>query len=222
MRIYFSMQRRVSCNLNNCTISCLFKELVLRLKKIKVLFRFNFCYKATSYFSKIFINHSHSNEFALQNKRLSSAKKMWLILSLFLEVGTPVRLPELSTWSRRALSAFAQRIKKYGANGSPWRVPHVGWIWPPRLTIDHHYIRDWLDTSHYQRYTSGRETPFSSSLLPKNFTPVNHKPCSYLAWCPWIPPYSTFKYELCEGSLRLLIHYQWLICREWRHFGFVI
>jgi hypothetical protein len=74
-----------------------------------VLSLFNFCPEAISYSSNNLVSLRHSTKFALQNKRLSSAKNRWLNFGPFLDVGTPVITHVLSALLNIELSASAHK-----------------------------------------------------------------------------------------------------------------
>ena len=103
---------------------------VFGLKKTEDLLVLIFYPEASSYLLRILTSAWHSWTFALQNKRLSSAKKRWVIKGQPLQMEIPFICWFLAASWMRAENPSAQRRKRQGESGSPCLVPFEGKMFP--------------------------------------------------------------------------------------------
>jgi hypothetical protein len=115
-------------NPKSWVVSCLRDGLVFLLKKMEIFSLLSLCPDAFSYFSNSRINLRHFTWFALQNKRLSSAKNKCMSREPFFNVETPMILPTHSAWWRREHKASVHMRKRYGDKGFPCLISRVGTI----------------------------------------------------------------------------------------------
>ena len=120
----------ISCIPKAVMISCLVAFVVDLLKKMTVLFLFTFWCDSSSYFSRIARIFLHSSPLALQKRRLSSANSKWVSAGPLRQRGKPLISPEIVACWIRPWRPLVQSRKRKGDNGSPWRIPLVGWINP--------------------------------------------------------------------------------------------
>jgi len=131
---------------NNWRIQSRASWLVFQLKKIDVFSLFNCCPEAFSYCSRSWDRRSQSLEVALQNNKLSSAKKRWCKRGPLGDDGTPVSQPVCSAFYNIVLRASTHITNRYGERGSPWRIPLEGWNWSVCCPL--RSMENWTDLRH--------------------------------------------------------------------------
>lgn len=102
-------------------ISSLTAWVVLGLKNTGDLSVLIFWPEASSYFWWICFSSWHSSVFSLLKRILSSANKRWVTLGQPLQIDMPVKCWFWATSCMRAKRPLAQRRKRLGERGSPYR-----------------------------------------------------------------------------------------------------
>ena len=120
----------ISCTLRRLLIIFLIVKGVALLKKKAIFFLLIFCPKADSYIASKFRIFSHSEEFALQNNKLSSTKNKWVNLGPCLQIEKPLRSPSTAAFVISPCNPLVHKRNRKRDNESPCLIPLVGWIRP--------------------------------------------------------------------------------------------